>query len=155
MKLFGTTTINPIIFYIGKLSFVGNFVFLFLGGFVNAYKFSPIILIADLIFLFIPALIIFFISMLQLGDSLRVGLPNEETKLKTHGLYKISRNPIYLSVFMFSIASCIYVPHWLNILFLLLVVVIHHQIIKGEEAFLKEKFKGQWDEYTKKVRRYL
>ncbi len=155
MKLFGTTTINPIVFYIGKLAFVGNMVFIFLGGYVKAYEFSSIILLADLLILFIPGLLILFTSIFQLGESLRVGLPEEETSLKTHGLFKISRNPIYLSVFMLSIASCIYVPHWLNFVFLALTVIIHHQIVLGEEKFLKGKFNEQWVEYTKKVRRYL
>lgn len=155
MKLFGTATINPVVFYIGKLSFVGNIVFLFLKRFVHAYEFSSIVLILNLLLIFIPALIIFVISLSNLGESLRVGLPNEETTLKTTGLYRFSRNPIYVSVIMVGIASCIYVPHWLNIAFLVVATFIHHIIILGEEKFLHGKFKDQWVEYCKNVRRYL
>ena len=155
MKLFGKTSINPIIFYTGKLALVGNFVFVFLGGYVDAPKLNIWVLLTNLIILFIPGLLIFVASIYQLGESLRVGLPEEETTLKTHGLYKLSRNPIYVSVYMLCLASCVYVPHWLNITLLILAVTIHHFIIKAEEKFLLEKFKEQWIEYTKKVRRYL
>lgn len=155
MKLFGTTSINPIVFYVGKLAFVGNMVFIFLRSFVDAFEFNPFVEIAALLLLFIPGTIILFTSGFQLGESHRVGLPNEETTLKTHGFYRYSRNPIYISVYMLCIASCIYVPHWLNILFLVLVVVIHHQIVKAEEKFLLGKFNDQWIDYCKRVRRYL
>ncbi len=155
MKIFGTTTINPIVFYTGKLAFVGNFAFAFLGGYVNTPEPNFWLLLANLIILFIPGLFIFVTSILQLGESLRVGLPEEETSLKTHGLYKYSRNPIYVSVYMLGLASCIYVPHWLNIALLVLAVTIHHFIIKAEEKFLLAKFKEQWVRYCKRVRRYL
>ncbi|RPH34252.1 MAG: isoprenylcysteine carboxylmethyltransferase family protein [Bacteroidales bacterium] len=155
MKYFGITTINPIVFYIGKLAFVGNMIFIFFGGYVKVYKFNSIILLADLVLLFIPGLLILFTSIFQLGESIRVGLPEEDTSLKTHGFFRISRNPIYLSVYMLSLASCIYVPHWLNIIFLLLTIMVHHQIVIAEEKFLKGKFNEQWAEYCQKVRRYL
>ncbi len=155
MKLFGKTSINPFVFYFGKIAFVGNFVFVFLGRYMETPQLNIWILVANLIFLFIPGLIVFIASVYQLGESLRVGLPEEETSLKTHGLYKFSRNPIYLSVYMLGMASCIYVPHWLNIALLVLAVAIHHFIIKAEEKFLLAKFKEHWVEYTKRVRRYI
>ena len=155
MKLFGKTSINPFVFYFGKLAFVANYVFVFLRGYVEAPELSIWALLANLIVLVIPGLIIFIVSLRQLGESLRVGLPEEETTLKTHGLYRYSRNPIYVSVYMLGLASCIYVPHWLNITLLVLAVVIHHFIIKAEEKFLLSKFKEQWVEYTNQVRRYI
>lgn len=155
MKIFGTPTINPIVFYTGKLAFVGNLVFVFLRSYVDVFNFNPLIIIANLLLLAIPGTLILFISIFQMGESIRVGLPEEETTLKTHGLFKFSRNPIYVSVIMLGVASCIYVPHWLNIIFLVLAVIIHHQIIKEEERFLLGKFKEQWVDYSKRVRRYL
>lgn len=155
MKLFGKTSINPFVFYFGKLAFVANLVFVFLRKYVEAPEVSNWILLANLIILVIPGLIIFIVSLRQLGESLRVGLPEEETTLKTHGLYKYTRNPIYVSVYMLGLASCIYVPHWLNILLLVIAITIHHFIIKAEEKFLLAKFKEQWVNYSKCVRRYF
>ena len=155
MKLFGKTSINPFVFYFGKLAFVGNFIFIFLGAYMGAPKPNIWILLADLIILFIPGIFIYVTSINQLRESLRVGLPEEETTLKTHGLYKYTRNPIYVSVYMLGLASCIYVPHWLNISLLVIAITIHHFIIKAEEKFLLAKFKEQWFEYTKRVRRYI
>ena len=155
MKLFGKTSINPFVFYFGKTAFVANLVFVFLRSYVEAPELSIWVLLANLVILVIPGIIIFIVSLRQLGESLRVGLPEEETSLKTHGLYKHTRNPIYVSVYMLGLASCIYVPHWLNIALLVLAVTIHHFIIKAEERFLLAKFKDQWVEYTKRVRRYI
>lgn len=155
MALFGKPSINPIIFYIGKLALVGNFVFVFLGKYLQVIEFSSWILIANILIFLIPGTIIFLTSLVQLGSSLRVGLPEEETKLVTNGLFAYSRNPIYVSVYMLCLASCIYVPHWLNFVLFGLGMAIHHFIIKAEERFLLEKFGNQWNEYTKKVRRYL
>lgn len=155
MALFGKPSINPIVFYIGKLALVGNFVFVFLGKYLQVFEFSSWILIANILIFLIPGTIIFITSLVQLGSSLRVGLPEEETKLVTNGLFGFSRNPIYVSVYMLCLASCIYVPHWLNFALFGLGMAIHHFIIKAEERFLLEKFGNQWNEYTKKVRRYL
>lgn len=155
MKLFGKTSINPFVFYFGKLAFVGNLVFVLLRRHVEAPELNIWILLANLLILVIPGLIIFIVSLRQLGESLRVGLPEEETSLKTHGLYKYTRNPIYVSVYMLGLASCIYVPHWLNITLFVLAVSIHHFIIKAEEKFLLAQFKEQWVDYTKRVSRYL
>jgi protein-S-isoprenylcysteine O-methyltransferase Ste14 len=98
---------------------------------------------------------ILVVSFFNLGKSLRVGLPFEETELKTRGFYALSRNPLYLGVFIICIASCIYFPNPLNIAFAVYGMAVHHRIILGEEKFLEERFGEQWREYTKRVRRYL
>lgn len=155
MKIIGTPSINKTLFYVAKFSIVGNIVFVFLKDRVHTFEFSLHVQLLALFLLFIAGALVTFISIANLGKSTRIGLPEEETQLKTHGLYAYSRNPIYLGVFMLCTASCIYVPHWLNLLFLLLVVVIHHRIILAEEKFLENKFKDQWFTYKSHVRRYL
>ena len=155
MEILGKPSINRALFYLGKLSIVGNIVFIFLKNRIVTYEFSLQVQLLALLLLFISGALIFTIAIINLGKSLRVGLPEESTVLKTNGMYAFSRNPIYLGVFMLCIASCIYVPHWLNIVFFLLVIVIHHQIILSEEKFLLKRFGRQWIDYTKRVRRYL
>ncbi len=155
MEILGKPSINRVLFFIGKFSIIGNIVFVFLKNKVEAYQFSLQVQILALLLLFISGALIFTIALINLGQSLRVGLPKEETQLKTNGMYSFSRNPIYLGVFLLCMASCIYVPHWLNIVFLILVIVIHHQIILAEEKFLYKRFGQQWITYSKTVRRYL
>lgn len=94
-------------------------------------------------------------AFLDLGRSLKVGLPTGETKLMTGGVYRISRNPIYTSVHLIAIASCLYFPDLINISFTLYGIVFHHKIIRSEELFLAKRFGKEWETYRERVRRYI
>lgn len=93
-------------------------------------------------------------ALVRLGEAARVGLPRSETTLKTTGLYAVTRNPIYAAGLAVCFASCVYVPHWLNILSLVVTAVIHHRIVLAEERFLSQRFDEEWDDYRRRVRRY-
>jgi protein-S-isoprenylcysteine O-methyltransferase Ste14 len=84
-----------------------------------------------------------------------MGLPDEETELRTAGIYRISRNPMYVGFLLTGLASCLYAPHPLNFVLLIVFVLIHHQIVIAEEEFLIRRFKEDWLEYRFRVRRYL
>jgi protein-S-isoprenylcysteine O-methyltransferase Ste14 len=99
--------------------------------------------------------LIITISLINLGKSLAVGLPQQETKLQTGGLYRFSRNPLYVGAFLISLASCIYFPDLINISFAIFGICIHHQIIRQEERFLSERFGSEWIIYSTKVGRYI
>jgi protein-S-isoprenylcysteine O-methyltransferase Ste14 len=105
--------------------------------------------------LFCLAVILFLISFSNLGTSLRMGLPEQETVLKTKGLFGFSRNPLYVSVFLVCIASLLYFPSQVNLVLVAYGIFVHHKIILGEEKFLAERFGQQWEEYRRKVRRYI
>jgi protein-S-isoprenylcysteine O-methyltransferase Ste14 len=94
-------------------------------------------------------------SLVELGEELRFGLSEEQATIKSTGLYRLSRNPLYLGFYLIAIASCLYVPYWANILFASLALVIHHQITLAEERFLRQRFGQTYDDYTRQVRRYL
>jgi len=99
--------------------------------------------------------LILLLAMYTLRESLRIGLPQGETNLKTRGIYHYSRNPIYAGAFLISFGSCLYFPDLVNIFFILYGFYMHHRIILSEEKFLEEKFKAEWKEYRLDVRRYL
>ncbi|HEY0592491.1 MAG TPA: isoprenylcysteine carboxylmethyltransferase family protein [Thermoanaerobaculia bacterium] len=90
-----------------------------------------------------------------LGSSLRVGLPEEKTELRTDGIYARTRNPIYLGVFVAVGASALAVPTPLNLLAAGTAVAAHHAIVGAEERFLRERFGEAWDAYARRVPRYL
>jgi len=95
------------------------------------------------------------LSSINLGFSFRMGLPAEDTVLKTGGLYGYSRNPMLLSLFIVSMASCLYTmspPVWA---LTAVTIFIHHRIIVAEEEFLSGRFGEAWDDYCRNVRRYL
>jgi protein-S-isoprenylcysteine O-methyltransferase Ste14 len=157
MDLIGKTTINPIFFYSGKiLGYITWIIqFLLLIGIqvitVNTYKYNEYISYS---FLFV-GLFFVVLSMFNLGKSTRFGLPKEDTVFKTNGLYKISRNPMYVGFDLLTISSMVYT---LNLWILVLgaySLLIYHLIILGEEKFLKDRFGDVYFAYKQKVRRYL
>ncbi len=94
-------------------------------------------------------------SALSLGSSMRSGLPRTSTALKTRGIYRISRNPMYLGLHLIALASCIYFPDLINVSFTIYGIYIHHKIIRHEEFFLQERFGAEWLIYSARVSRYL
>ncbi|MEI6434206.1 MAG: isoprenylcysteine carboxylmethyltransferase family protein [Bacteroidota bacterium] len=95
------------------------------------------------------------LGLFALGLSLKIGLPVENSVLKTSGIYRLSRNPLYTSAIIIDIASCLYFPDLINITFTLYGIIVHHQIILGEEKYLKSHFGNDYDNYREKVRRYI
>jgi protein-S-isoprenylcysteine O-methyltransferase Ste14 len=95
------------------------------------------------------------LSFASLGKSLAVGLPESATELRTGGVYRFSRNPIYLAAYLLCAGSCVIAPHPVNLLLFVTAVAIHHRVILSEEKFLEERFGGAYVEYRLHVRRYL
>ncbi len=157
MKLAGKPTINPWLFYTGKISgYVTWLVFAYSlskdgQGNINKFFYNDIIAYC----IMAVGLVFTIVSLWNLGKSTRLGLPGESTMLKTGGIYRISRNPMYVGFGLLTIASVIYT---LNILVAALGIyslVMYHLIIKGEEKFLLDRFGNDYENYRKKVRRYL
>ena len=77
-------------------------------------------------------------------------------KLVTSGIYKYSRNPMYLGMIMIIISSTIY---YLNFYSLLTPFIFYFWInrfqIKREEVFLEEKFGQEYLLYKTKTRRWI
>jgi protein-S-isoprenylcysteine O-methyltransferase Ste14 len=100
-------------------------------------------------------LLLVILGFVFLGRSVSVGLPGEETELKTQGIFRITRNPLYLGGFLACAGSCLYSLHIVNILLCALTVWIHHSIVLKEEKFLEERFGQRWLDYKRRVPRYL
>ncbi len=107
------------------------------------------------IVLAVIGLLLVVLGLSHLGRSASVGLPEEMTELKTGGVYRFTRNPMYLGGFLICIGSCLYALHLLNILFAAVAIGIHHAIITREEQFLAARFGQAWSDYCRRVPRYL
>jgi protein-S-isoprenylcysteine O-methyltransferase Ste14 len=157
MELIGKTTINPIIFYTGKISGYITWIILLLMPFgLNLFDNNRILFNQNIsIFILLVGLIFTIISLINLGKSTRLGLPSNDTKLKTNGLYKYSRNPMYLGFDLITISAMIYTLHWVIIILGVYSLITYHLIIKGEEKFMINRFGEEYKNYQLKVRRYL
>ena len=82
--------------------------------------------------------------------------PSDTTVLVTEGMYRYSRNPMYLGLLLLTISSTIWFGTWfgiiINILFIFLINFL--QIIPEEEALLTI-FGEEYEEYKKNVRRWI
>ncbi|MCE5240387.1 hypothetical protein LLH23_18125 [bacterium] len=92
---------------------------------------------------------------LGLGASFRIGSAKEQTGLKTEGLFRLSRNPMYLGVYATLLATVLYTVNPLVLLVAVYAVAVHHQIILAEEAHLRTVFGDEYAQYCQRVGRYL
>ncbi len=83
--------------------------------------------------------------------------PHGSTKhLVTSGIYRFTRNPIYLGFLLMVIGlplnSGLY---WGIVLAPFYMLTMYSLVIKREEVYLEKKFKGQYTNYLSRVRRWL
>lgn len=95
------------------------------------------------------------VSLINLGKSTRLGLPEEDTELETDGLYRYSRNPMYIAFHLFTLSAVLYTLRPSLLILGIYSVVVYHYIIKAEEQFLEKRFGRQYDTYKREVRRYI
>ena len=155
IQLIGKTTINPLLFYSGKISGYTVWVLLLISLFathdishINPQKWVAVIVLCI-------GLIFTIVSLINLGKSTRLGVPTEDTELKTHGLYQISRNPMYLGFNLLSLSAILFIDNFIVLILGIYSIFVYHLIIVGEEKFLESRFSEQFLEYKKNVRRYI
>ena len=157
IDLLGKPTIDRFYFYSGKFSLFACWGLFILKAILPTIGYISVprhIAWLGVGLLYLGCILMVF-SFYSLGDALKVGLPDATTKLKTSGIYRFSRNPLYLSIFLICLASCIYLPDLLNVTFAIYGMVIHHNIVKGEETFLARRFGVDWENYASRVHRYI
>lgn len=82
--------------------------------------------------------------------------PAKTNALVIDGLYRFSRNPMYLGLLMILAGWALYLGNILNVALLgLFVWAINELQIKPEEKALREKFGADYDAYCKRVRRWI
>ncbi|MFH1788527.1 MAG: isoprenylcysteine carboxylmethyltransferase family protein [Candidatus Altiarchaeota archaeon] len=157
MSLIGRAPINPVVFASGKLAlYAALFSMMLQAGGVNARTAHvPESLSSLAVFGAAFGVAIILAGILHLGDSTRFGLPTEETRLKTGGLYRFSRNPIYLGFYIWTISAITYTLNPAVTLLGLYGMLVHHRIVLTEEKFLEKRFGADYEDYRRKVGRYI
>lgn len=157
MEFLGKATINPAVFYSGKISgyIAWSIQLLFMLGADLYGRVSNVYTESLSVVFLVLGLAVVVLSLVHLGSSTRFGLPMEETVFKTNGLYRISRNPMYVGFNLLTLSSVFYtLDIWVALLGIYSSVV-YHMIILGEEKFLCARFGDAYSAYMKRVRRYL
>jgi protein-S-isoprenylcysteine O-methyltransferase Ste14 len=95
-------------------------------------------------------------AQLDLGASWRVGMDESSRPgLVTTGLYRFSRNPIYLSLFVSLIGLIVLLPTWLTIGVALASVAGIHNQVREEERFLYRTYGDEFVAYARRVGRFV
>lgn len=78
------------------------------------------------------------------------------TVIVSEGPYRVSRNPLYVSLTLFYIGISLWVSTlWTFILLPLIIIVMQYGVIEREERYLEAKFGGEYVEYKERVRRWI
>lgn len=82
--------------------------------------------------------------------------PDAASSVVTSGIYRVSRNPMYLGFLLVLIGWAIFLSHVLPFLFLPVFVAYMNRFqISPEERVLSAKFGEGYDRYKQAVRRWL
>ncbi len=77
-------------------------------------------------------------------------------KLVTVGLYRYSRNPMYVAVLLIlSGWAALFLSPALTIYTLIVMAAFHLRITLAEEPWLAQKHADEWQDYASRVRRWL
>jgi len=78
------------------------------------------------------------------------------TAMVTDSIYRLSRNPMYVSLaFVYLGIACWVNSLWILLLMVPVLVVVDQGIIKREEQYLEQKFGDEYLRYKSKVRRWV
>lgn len=84
-------------------------------------------------------------------------LPGQPTKaMIEQGPYRLSRNPLYVGLLALYLALALLAPTvWGLALFPVAALLVRWGAIRPEERFLRERFGAPYEDYTRRVRRWL
>jgi protein-S-isoprenylcysteine O-methyltransferase Ste14 len=84
-------------------------------------------------------------------------LPGQATRVMIEeGPYRVSRNPLYVGLLALYLGVVLLAPtFWGLTFFPIAVLLVFWGAIRPEERFLHERFGAQYDDYRRRVRRWL
>jgi protein-S-isoprenylcysteine O-methyltransferase Ste14 len=169
------TGINPVVFrksddaqdFIGrvfKLVFTVVVLVILVNSFLSSlYRFTgPITWLEHStvqwigITLLLLSLIWIFIAQYHMGQSWRIGIDQENrSPLVERGLFRFSRNPIYVGVMGTMLGLFLVIPNALTLTVLVLGVVVISIQVRLEESYLFESHGVSYRQYQSRVRRWF
>jgi protein-S-isoprenylcysteine O-methyltransferase Ste14 len=134
---------------------------LLVGGLVTLNRGDPVDL-GDWRVLLGWALVLFFVawngwSLWLFGRHQTGLLPGQATRaIIDEGPFRLSRNPLYVGLLALYLGLALLAPtFWGLALFPVAVLLILWGAIRPEERYLRERFGAPYDDYTRRVRRWL
>lgn len=111
-----------------------------------------IIILVSAVFIVLSGLVLFRRAHTTIDPT----KPESATSLVSTGIYRISRNPMYLGLLLLLLAFLLYLATPLSVIGIIVFVLYIDQFqIKPEEKALQNKFGIEFTEYKSKVRKWL
>lgn len=105
--------------------------------------------------LFIVGLVVYFIGICILTlSTIGFAKPNQNG-INSNGIYRLSRNPMYLGYFFYFLGCVILTCSLVLCMALFIFQISTHWIILSEERWCINKFGDEYIRYMEKVRRYI
>lgn len=96
------------------------------------------------------------LALITMRNSWRVGIKyDQKTDLVTTGIYRISRNPYFLSYDILIFGYILIFPSLILIILYVTLVIVFHRMILEEEKYLQSVHDTTYLDYKRKVNRYL
>jgi protein-S-isoprenylcysteine O-methyltransferase Ste14 len=96
------------------------------------------------------------VAQAQMGRAWRIGIdPAERTSLVTSGVFRLSRNPIFLGMRLTLLGLFLAVPNTLTLLVLALGEALIHIQVRLEEEHLARTHGQAYRDYCRQTRRWL
>jgi len=153
----GEAPINRTLFYVSKYSILvlwGAMILQSWGIGISLYEVPPLFQVIGLVS-WCFGFSLLYIGRFEMGRSFRLGTPKEHTSLKVDGLFRLSRNPMYVGMYATIIAAALYTLNPVVIVLGAFVIAVHHSIVLAEENHLQKVFGQEYVKYRNGVRRYV
>ena len=99
---------------------------------------------------------LFAVALVSFKDSFRVGIDTDHAdKLITTGIFAFSRNPIYVAFSLVLLGQFLVYSNWIMLIYLAAGASLLPRQVLREEDFLRGHYGKEYQEYCKRVRRYL
>lgn len=94
-------------------------------------------------------------AQIQMGDSWRIGIDQQRTSLVQSGVFRYSRNPIFLGMIVTLLGLFLTLPNAMTLLTFALGFALIQIQVRLEEDFLTKMHESKYADYCRKVRRWL
>lgn len=96
------------------------------------------------------------IAQSQMGASWRIGIDHDHTtEFVKEGLFRYSRNPIFVGIILLSFGFFLVLPNPLTLVILMLDIALIQIQVAVEEQFLAQAHGEAYTEYCEQVRRWI
>lgn len=93
-------------------------------------------------------------TMKAAGTNVRPDRPTRA--IVTGGPYRLTRNPMYVSLGLLQLAMALLLNDWTVLVMVpVLIAILHVAVVWREEAYLERKFGAEYREFCRRVRRWF